>query len=139
MFSIQLVKRKTHTRFTETMCKIMGGSNNDAESLASKEEKAHDDTHGLRRGSKMCHKQPQTALCASHKYAHTRMHAHTSLLRATIVQKRAVKAADHSFAEKSRHCHFLLAEPTTPETERKRFVSALRKHSSTKCSVSRSF
>lgn len=63
----------------------------------------------------MCHKQPQAACRMSHKYAHT--HAHTSLLRATIVQKRAVKAADHSFAAQSWHCHRLLAEPTATKRE----------------------
>lgn len=81
----------------------------------SQAKKRRRTTHGQQRGSKMCRKQPQMACRMSHKYSHT--HAHTLLLRATIVQKRAVKAADHSFAAQSWHCHRLLAEPTAAERE----------------------
>lgn len=98
----------------------------------SQAKKRRRTTHGQQRGSKMCHKQPQMACRMSHKYAHT--HAHTLLLRATIVQKRAVKAADHSFAAQSWHCHRLLAEPTA--AERERFVSVPCEHSADKCSQS---
>lgn len=53
----------------------------------SQAKKRRRTTHGQQRGSKMCHKQPQMACRMSHKYAHT--HAHTLLLRATIVQKKS--------------------------------------------------
>lgn len=95
------------------MCKIMEVAT--MTRRVSQAKKRRRTTHGQQRGSKMCHKQPQMACRMSHKYAHT--HAHTLLLRATIVQKRAVKAADHSFAAQSWHCHRLLAEPTAAERE----------------------
>lgn len=53
----------------------------------------------------------------SHKYAH--MHTHFAA-KGYHRTKRAVKAADHSFAAQSWHCHFLLAVPTAAERERER-------------------
>lgn len=55
----------------------------------------------------------------SHKYAH--MHTHFAA-KGYHRTKRAVKAADHSFAAQSWHCHFLLAVPTAAEREREREI-----------------